>query len=111
VSTLLTDEEGQFLLFRVRERPGWELPGGVIAYGEGLEEALRRRLREQTGYEIEIRSLLSARISNRHHLDVRYLARVVSGTLQVDAEAVAEARFVPYRELPAELRAELPPLR
>lgn len=42
------------LLF-VRERGDiWDLPGGGLEHGEGLEESLRREFREEVQVEIEI---------------------------------------------------------
>lgn len=48
--------DGKMLLIKRRYPPGlgkWSLPGGVIEPGEGLAEAARRELKEETGIEAE----------------------------------------------------------
>ena len=53
VKGLVRDNTGRLLF--VRERGGaWDLPGGGLEHGEGLEQALRREFREEVQAEIEI---------------------------------------------------------
>lgn len=49
---LLVDEQGRVAI--VRESGAYFLPGGGIEPGETPEEALRREVREECGFEIEI---------------------------------------------------------
>jgi ADP-ribose pyrophosphatase len=49
----LTDDDRVVLVRQFRPGPGevlWELPGGIVDSGEGLEAAAARELLEETGY-------------------------------------------------------------
>lgn len=43
------DPDGRLVLMRRRDTGGWCFPGGAVDWGETLEEAIRRELREETG--------------------------------------------------------------
>ena len=46
----LAEKEGLVLLVRTAKWRGlWGVPGGKVAWGEALEEALRREFREEVG--------------------------------------------------------------
>ncbi len=63
VGAVIVNREGRvFLAKRGREARNekykWEFPGGSVEFGERLEEALVREVREEYGFEIEVEKLL-----------------------------------------------------
>jgi 8-oxo-dGTP diphosphatase len=108
VSGVVLNERDELLLLRhrFRESHAWELPGGFVERGETLDDALRRELREETGFEIDIVDHISTHISRVRHVDVSYLARIQSGALHVESQEILDARFFRGDELPPGLSAE-----
>ncbi|MBM3331286.1 NUDIX hydrolase [candidate division WOR-3 bacterium] len=46
--------EGKVLLIHRRNPPrGWALPGGFVEYGETVEDAVRREMKEETGLDLQ----------------------------------------------------------
>ena len=52
VGGLLRDADGRVLLVRTHKWSNlWGIPGGKVEYGESLEDAFRREIREETGLD------------------------------------------------------------
>ena len=97
--------DGRVVLVKRRHEPlagQWSLPGGAVEVGETLHEGLRRELREETGIETRVGSLVGLfdRITRDdagrvryHYVLADYLCHHVSGTLRpgTDAKTVALA--------------------
>jgi ADP-ribose pyrophosphatase YjhB (NUDIX family) len=46
--------DGKVLLIHRKNEPvGWALPGGFVEYGETVEEAVRREMKEETGLNLD----------------------------------------------------------
>ncbi|MDX2376244.1 NUDIX domain-containing protein [Microbacterium sp. LRZ72] len=57
---VITDDDGRILLAHGRQgrRTAWTLPGGGLESGEDPENAVRREVREETGYRVRVDELL-----------------------------------------------------
>ncbi|PZA06401.1 MULTISPECIES: NUDIX domain-containing protein [unclassified Meiothermus] len=54
VAALITGPSGRVLLVRTTKWRGlWGIPGGKVEWGEPLEAALRREIREEVGLELQ----------------------------------------------------------
>ncbi|MEO0398470.1 MAG: NUDIX hydrolase [Pseudomonadota bacterium] len=82
----------------------WSIPGGRLEFGEALEAAVKREVREETNVEIAVTGLVgvfealpAVAGAARHMVMVDYLAEWTSGSVQAGDDA-ADAAFFPYEE-------------
>jgi len=102
--------EGNILLVKRGVEPSkdmWSIPGGSVHWGEPLQEAVKREVREETGLEIEVGRIAGvfdliardeAGKASFHYVIVDFLAEPVGGTLRAGDDA-SEARWVPVEEV------------
>lgn len=102
----LLEREGQVLLGRRGREPSaglWDIPGGFVDEHEHPEEALRRELREETGFEIELGEFLGIWMQpydGRTVLCLTWLARPAGGH-ERPGDDLVELRWFAPDELPA----------
>lgn len=105
-------EDGCLLVVRevLKERARWNLPGGGVEYGETLEGALVREMREETGLAVRVDGLLYVtdrfKALGRHVVDMSFAVHRVGGGFDRrcgggDGEVLESVRMVPVDELTA----------
>lgn len=98
---------GKIVLIQRKKEPfkgQYALPGGFVEYGETVEDAVVREVKEETGLETEIVELVGvfsdpARDPRRHTMSVAYSLRITGGAL-CSGDDAASADYFPLDKLP-----------
>ncbi|MDD3754030.1 MAG: NUDIX hydrolase [Methanobacterium sp.] len=101
VDAVITDENGKIILIRRKNTPfqgSWALPGGFVEYGETVERAVLREVKEETGILIEIMGLVGVysdpgRDPRGHTITVCFLAHKKDGEIKADTDAQEVSSF------------------
>lgn len=108
------NDEGELLLIKrtenCRNTAGfWSIPGGGVDFGESVEDAVVREIKEELDVDIEVIGLLT--VSNdiieaegQHWVSPQFISVIKSGELKnMEPEKCSEFRFFDLNDLPEKL--------
>lgn len=110
---IINDKNETLLLKRgknSRNQAGyWSKPGGTVEFGEKIEDAIKREIKEEFGVEIELIKFLGftdhiMKEENQHWLSISYLAKIIKGEPQnLEPEKHDEIRWFNLNDLPEKM--------
>lgn len=110
VGAVIWNGHDEVVLIRRGQEPRrgeWSIPGGRLEWGESVQDAILREVREETGLTVEVAGLIdvvdsvthdAAGLAVRHYVLIDFSANHVEGELCAGSDAT-EARWVPFAAL------------
>lgn len=101
-------QDGEVLLVQHQkyDKHYWLFPGGGVHFGETLEEAVIREMKEETNLDVEVGELIMTSESippdrHRHVVNAYFTAKVVGGDLKVgDDKYLFDVKWHRVEDLP-----------
>ena len=105
----LFNDEGKVLLQKRGDSGIWGFPGGAIELGETPEETAVRELKEETGLDVEVESLIGIYTDSdikypsgdeAHSICIVYKLKAIGGELKCDNLETIGLKYFAIDELP-----------
>lgn len=78
----------------------WNFPMGHLDDGETIFEGAKREVREETGYEVELTSLISIQnYPNKENIKITFNANIIAGDISYDTNEVLDIKWISIEEL------------
>jgi 8-oxo-dGTP diphosphatase len=95
VDTFIVRRDGTFVLIKRKNDPfkdHWAIPGGMVKYGEKVEDAAVREAMEETGLIVKLERIIGVysdpqRDPRGHIISIAFLAKEVGGNLKASSDA------------------------
>ncbi|HDD57321.1 MAG TPA: NUDIX hydrolase [Thermoplasmatales archaeon] len=103
----LVVKDSSILLIKRKNEPFkdmWALPGGFVNYGETVEDAVKREVKEETGLDTDITELFGVysdpnRDPRGHTISIVFILKPTGGSL-IGGDDASDARYFPLDKLP-----------
>ena len=105
IVTVCIKEDGKLLMVQEAQKKAyklWNLPGGNLNPEENIFDGAIRETKEETGYDIELISLISVQNYVRKEetiMRINFNAKVIGGNIDTDNEEVLDVKWIPINEL------------
>lgn len=111
---MILNEKGEILLCKrsmhaKNERGCWENPGGAVEFGEKLEDAVKREIKEELNIDLELLEQFPAGDhiipgDRQHWVATTFLAKIKSGKPKImEPEKCDEIKWFSLKDLPSPL--------
>ena len=78
----------------------WNFPMGHLDDGETIFEGAKREAKEETGYDVELTSIISIQnYTNIDNIKITFNANIISGELSFDKNETLDVKWIPIEEL------------
>jgi 8-oxo-dGTP diphosphatase len=112
VEAIILNKENNILVLKRNNPPAknhWWFSGGRVQKGETIDEALVRKVKEETGLDVEVGRLVGVYtrlFPERHDIAITFLCKSRDGKITLNQEH-SEASFMSVKDAVAELHPEL----
>ncbi|MFP3347306.1 MAG: NUDIX hydrolase [Sulfolobaceae archaeon] len=104
VGCVIFDSDGKVLLVKRKHPPNqgsWAVPGGKVNFGELIEEALKREMREEISVEVrpkELMAIVEIIKEGFHYVILDFVCEITNGEVKAGSDA-EDARFFSTNEM------------
>lgn len=78
----------------------WNFPMGHLDDGETIFEGAKREAKEETGYDVELTSIISIQdFTNKDSIKITFNANIISGDISYDKNEVLDVKWISIEEL------------